>query len=234
MGKFAPDSDGPIDFKAPKVKELPEGEKTNTVDVAYGSSFHLKLLNTFGTEDPDFASWAATKVTGAVKTVSVIDDNGVFAAMSGIDPQNEVESMLASQMVATHAAAMTALTRMQTCDRIDHLNYYSNQANKLMRTYASQVETLKRYRQKAQQTVRVERVYVNEGGQAIVGDVHHAEGGGQPKPEGQSHASETITYAPGETLPCQDEAENVVPITSDEERAMQNARWNQSGSSKRQ
>ena len=33
-----------------------------------------------------------------------------------------------------------------------------------------------KYRAKAQQTVRVERVTVHEGGQAIVGDVNH--GGG--------------------------------------------------------
>jgi hypothetical protein len=36
-----------------------------------------------------------------------------------------------------------------------------------------QMETLKRYCAKAQQVVRVERVTVNEGGQAIGGDVTH-------------------------------------------------------------
>jgi hypothetical protein len=41
------------------------------------------------------------------------------------------------------------------------------------RTYLTQTDTLKKYRAKARQTVRVERVAVNEGGQAIVGDVTH-------------------------------------------------------------
>jgi hypothetical protein len=41
------------------------------------------------------------------------------------------------------------------------------------RTYLAQMDTLKKYRAKAQQTVRVESVTVNEGGQAIVGDVTH-------------------------------------------------------------
>ena len=41
------------------------------------------------------------------------------------------------------------------------------------RTYLAQMDALKKYRAKAQQTVRVERVTVNEGGQAIVGDVTH-------------------------------------------------------------
>jgi len=36
---------------------------------------------------------------------------------------------------------------------------------------ASSLDTLKRYRSKGQQVVRVEHVTVNEGGQAIVGNV---------------------------------------------------------------
>jgi hypothetical protein len=48
--------------------------------------------------------------------------------------------------------------------------------NKLARTFASQVEALKRYRSAGEQTVRVEHVTVNEGGQAIVGNV--AQGAG--------------------------------------------------------
>jgi Enolase, N-terminal domain len=45
--------------------------------------------------------------------------------------------------------------------------------NKLARTFAAQVEALKRYRSGGEQTVRVEHVTVNEGGQAIVGTVTH-------------------------------------------------------------
>jgi hypothetical protein len=48
---------------------------------------------------------------------------------------------------------------------------------RLSRTYIAQIDALKKYRSKAQQTVRVERVTVNEGGQAIVGDVTHGGGG---------------------------------------------------------
>ena len=44
----------------------------------------------------------------------------------------------------------------------------------------SQVEALKRYRTGGEQTVRVEHVTVNEGGQAIVGNVTH---GGRGSPE---------------------------------------------------
>jgi hypothetical protein len=50
----------------------------------------------------------------------------------------------------------------------------------LSRTYLAQMDALKKYRAKAQQTVRVERMADNEGGQAIEGDVTH---GGRPSDE---------------------------------------------------
>lgn len=45
--------------------------------------------------------------------------------------------------------------------------------NKLARSYAVQMDTLKRNRSKWQQVVRVERVTVEDGAQAVVGNVTH-------------------------------------------------------------
>ena len=58
---------------------------------------------------------------------------------------------------------------------------YERAVTKLSRTYLAQMDALKKYRAKAQQTVRVERVTVNEGGQAIVGSVHAGGRGGDEK-----------------------------------------------------
>ena len=49
--------------------------------------------------------------------------------------------------------------------------------NKLARTFATQMDALKRYRTGGQQKVTVEHVTVNEGGQAIVGAVSAGGGG---------------------------------------------------------
>jgi hypothetical protein len=48
--------------------------------------------------------------------------------------------------------------------------------NKLARTFAMQLETLKRYRTGGEQKVTVEHVHIHTGGQAIVGNV--STGGG--------------------------------------------------------
>jgi hypothetical protein len=50
-------------------------------------------------------------------------------------------------------------------------------ANKLVRSYATLVETLDKHRGKGQQVVRVEHVTVTAGGQAIVGAVSHEQRG---------------------------------------------------------
>jgi hypothetical protein len=46
--------------------------------------------------------------------------------------------------------------------------------NKFVRTFATQLEALKRYRTGGEQKVTVQHVSVSEGGQAIVGNVTHA------------------------------------------------------------
>jgi hypothetical protein len=46
-----------------------------------------------------------------------------------------------------------------------------------MRAYATQVEVLRRLRHGGQQVVRVEHVHVNEGGQAVIGNVKKEDAG---------------------------------------------------------
>jgi hypothetical protein len=58
--------------------------------------------------------------------------------------------------------------------------------NKLARTFASQIEALKKYRSGGEQTIKVQHVTVNDGGKAIVGNVSQG-GGGTAKNGGQPH-----------------------------------------------
>ena len=85
-----------------------------------------------------------------------------------------------------------------------------------MRTGEQAVAWLRRAieanRNKGQQTVRVERVTVHEGGQAIVGNVNSpAEGvGARKKSEDQPHA---LAYAPDVEMPRQiEENREALPV----------------------
>jgi hypothetical protein len=98
--------------------------------------------------------------------------NTALAVLSGIQPRDEVEGMLAVQMVGCHNLAMAMLQRAGKTERVDFLSTYGNLAAKLLRTFTMQVKALARQRgQIRQQTVRVEHVTVEAGGQAVVGAV---------------------------------------------------------------
>ena len=100
--------------------------------------------------------------------------------VKGVEPKDQVEAMLAAQMAAVHMSTMTFARRLAHVENIPQQDSAERAFNKLARTFAAQVEALKRYRSGGEQTVRVEHVTVNEGGQAIVGNVSH---GGRGSPE---------------------------------------------------
>ncbi len=144
------------------------------------------------------------------------DINGVLAAVHGVRANDEIEAMLAVQMVATHFAAPRALRRLKGSDTVSQQDSNGNLAVKLLRTFAAQTEALQRYRGKGQQ-ITVEHVHVHTGGQAIVGIVDAPGGGVQSKSEDQPHAPENagaITFAPGTTLPSANEAREAMPVAS--------------------
>jgi hypothetical protein len=125
-------------------------------------------------------------VTRARDTLSETDFNGALALVRGLAPTDATEAMLAAQMAAVHNASMAAAGRLAQADTPDLLDSASTAFNKLTRTFAMQVEALKKHRLKGEQTIKVQHVTVNDGGQAIVGNVQHAPGGSL-KSERQSH-----------------------------------------------
>ena len=96
----------------------------------------------------------------------------VLAALKKIAPLDELEGMLAAQMVATHNTAMECLRRAMLAEqtfegRQENLKY----AAKFLGLYTRQIEAFDKHRGKGQQKITVEHVQVHAGGQAIVGHV---------------------------------------------------------------
>jgi hypothetical protein len=103
--------------------------------------------------------------------------NFMLAMVRGIGPKDEIEAMMAAQMAAVHMTTMTFARRLAHVDNILQQDSAERAFNKLARTFAVQVEALKRYRTGGEQKVTVQHVTVNEGGQAIVGSVSPQVGG---------------------------------------------------------
>ncbi|WP_164712612.1 hypothetical protein [Methylobacterium currus] len=180
----------------------------------------LHCLDTFGTASSDFASNAVTQLGSVLReekqelpTEQAL--NAGLAAVSGIAPQDEIEAMLAVQMVATHDVAMKALRKLAYTSDVDRMEKFGNIATKMMRTYTTQLEALAKLRRGGAQTVRVEHVHVYQGGQAIVGNV---QGGGVPRGQiengQQAHATDAraLAVAPGAPMLCADPAGTGMPV----------------------
>jgi hypothetical protein len=157
--------------------------KPDHADAAFG---HLLLMDSLGTTEVDFSDGLLAQLANAATKGPIIDErqlNFMLAMVTGIEPRDQLEAMLAAQMAAVHNATMTFARRLNHVDNIPQQDSAERAFNKLARTFASQMEALKRYRSAGNQTVRVEHVTVNEGGQAIVGNVAHG-GRGSPKKMG--------------------------------------------------
>jgi hypothetical protein len=105
----------------------------------------------------------------------------VAAAISGIDPEDELQGLLAVQLFASHNLAMTFCRRAvhpeQTSDVIDANVARAVQFMKLFLEQTTCLQKLKGL--SGQQRVTVEHVHVHQGAQAIVGAVtHRGEGEG--------------------------------------------------------
>ena len=94
-----------------------------------------------------------------------------LAVIKGIEPRDQVEVMLGAQMAATHMASMAFARRLNHVATIPQQDSAERTLNRLQRTFVSQIEALRKYRNGGEQRVIVQHVHVNEGGQAVVGNV---------------------------------------------------------------
>jgi hypothetical protein len=137
-----------------------------------------KFLGTSDLELQLQLMFESTSLMG-VTTEDVIAGKGlsagkrVAAAISGIDPQDELQALLAVQLFAAHNLSMTF------CRRVVHPEQNSEgidtnvaRATQFMKIFLEQVACMQKLKGRAaQQRVVVEHVHVHQGGQAIVGTV---------------------------------------------------------------
>jgi len=136
----------------------------------------ILLMSALGTTSPDFLDGLLKQLLNVGtegKDVNARGLNFMLSVVTSVEPRDQIEAMLAAQMAAVHMATMTFARRLAHVDTIPQQDSAERTFNKLSRTFAAQVGALKHYRTGGEQKVTVEHVTVNEGGQAIVGNVSH-------------------------------------------------------------
>jgi hypothetical protein len=166
-------------IKVTHAKSGPAEIRSDHPDPMTGIQVRMTAL---GTTSYDFSCALLDQLAHASSKGAKVDEDGInfmLAVIAGVEPRDEIEAMLAAQMAAVHTATMTFARRLAHVDNIPQQNSAERAFNKLARTFAAQMEALKRYRTGGEQKVTVQHVTVNEGGQAVVGNVSQTPGGGR-------------------------------------------------------
>ena len=224
--------------KPPKAEEKPpKSEPEVHVHDVSKLRGHLKVIG--GSMSDDWNNLVANQTTRTLWFFADSDPqesrrerHAAVDALMGIKPGDELEGMIAAQLIACHNASMECYRRAMIRDQIfEGRREALSQANKLSRTYAALLDALNRHRGKGQQKVTVEHVHVHSGGQAIVGTVESPTPANSSKLENQ-HNARQIAHAPQPAMRSADKAREPVPIAGDAERPMSNAWRDVSGGTK--
>lgn len=153
------------------------------------------VMKALGITDQRLYTSMIAQVTNALSRgheAEVAELNAAIALVAGIEPRDHLEAMLAFQMATVHVLSLRHARFMVSSETIEQLDLQERVVNKLMRTFTSQMEALRKHRNGGNQKVVVEHVYVGEGGQAIIGNVTHG-GRGRNKTGAQSHGQEDLS-----------------------------------------
>jgi hypothetical protein len=135
-----------------------------------------RLKAAMGTVSSDFVNATLFQLQAAARLpnsgISEIAVNSALCFIENAKPRDEIECALVIQMACMHSVAMAVAGRISGGHGSDrHIAMMASAVARLMRTYAFQVETLRRLRNGGTQLIRIERVSVSDGGQAIIGNV---------------------------------------------------------------
>ena len=174
------------EIPAPRLKITQRAGATSVdVDHPHPVTGCVLLAEALGSCDFDFSGGLQRQLANAAQRggkISEDDLNFLIAVVKDIKPRDQLEAMLAAQMAVTHGAIMTFARRLGNVETLEQQDSAERAFNKLARTFAMQLEALKRYRSGGEQKVTVQHVTVSDGGQAIVGHVTQSARPSQPAP----------------------------------------------------
>jgi hypothetical protein len=95
----------------------------------------------------------------------------MISMVKSIKPTDSVEAMLVAQMVCVHVMAMRCAYHLANAEDIAQQDSAGRTLGRLARTFPTQIEALNRNRSNGEPAITMQNVSVQDGGQAIVGNV---------------------------------------------------------------
>jgi hypothetical protein len=101
--------------------------------------------------------------------------NAAIALISSINPQTELDALIAVQIAATGFAGLKFLRQSQHHMDETYVGVYGGYATKLLRLQVDLIQALDRHQRGNKQTVEVRHVHIHSGAQGVVGIVNAPE-----------------------------------------------------------
>jgi hypothetical protein len=135
-----------------------------------------RLKAALGTASMDFVDATLFQIQAAARLpnsgLSEIAVNAALAVIEGEKPRGETECAIVIQMACIHSATMAVLGRLSAAYGNRNVLAAATAVSRLSRAFSTLVETLRRLRSGgSHQVIRIERVEVKDGGQAVIGNL---------------------------------------------------------------
>lgn len=136
------------------------------------AGWRTQLKELLATSSPLFVEVSLAQLIATCKlpgeaSASTISLSAALEVIASLQPENEAQACLAIHIACLHTASLNVLSRVHGCTERNIIALATASA-KLERAYHKAVETYHRLKYGMTQVVRVERVNIQSGAQAIV------------------------------------------------------------------
>jgi hypothetical protein len=158
---------------------------------AHKAGFREVFGNTLSDEfvDEMLTQLDALLAPGACETLEPGTVNAAIVLIASVKPQNELEALIAVQIVATGFAALKFLRRGQAVLEEAYISVYGGYATRLLRLQLELIQALDKHRRGQKQTVQARDVHIHSGAQGVVGIINSGKDGSGGRSGGESDGS---------------------------------------------
>jgi hypothetical protein len=156
---------------AVRVKLMPQGFAIDHPDPELGEQLMADALGVTDRDAMDGILRQLVRASVNGKNPDAVNISFMISMIKSIKPRDSVEAMLVAQMVSVHVMAMRCAYQLAKADDIVLQDSAARALGRLARTFPAQMDALNRYRSQREPNITVRNVSVQDGGQAIVGNV---------------------------------------------------------------
>jgi hypothetical protein len=156
---------------APRLRLSSEGLTIDHPDLELGEQL---MADALGVADRDAMYGILGQLTRASVSRRKPDPVALafmISMVESIKPRDSIEAMLVAQMVSVHVLAMRCAHRLAGAQDVVQQESAGRALGRLTRVFPAQIEALNRHRSNGAPAVTVQNVSVQDGGNAIVGNV---------------------------------------------------------------